>query len=391
MLENKEIFSNKLIREVSAPGHNYSVSNNTFGAHIDDCKIRVLTSEEKDFRIKLLANDLQIRDDKLDLLDLSLRDAADEITNLNRTISNLMGQYEAERSDKDSYYKKRASKLERHIKELTEHVKGLSYEICQRDEKFKAKLAVNKKTHAKTSGEKEQIKIEWTKSINHLESKEKELEKLHVALESARYKYNEVHDRYNKLEGKFNSLISSSKTSDLELASLKKRNKEGFEKYEKDLEKLQGKLRKKDSKAERLGREKDSVESLLFEARKEINSKHAIEADIGAIMAYDGTTAANKGFGLKSESPLIKKLWTTVKGMKANEKFYGKQMDKIQTEMDSVKNGTHVDKTVRDLSKKHEEQMLSLQLDVKELVNNYESELAKKNETLVVMEGDLQK
>jgi hypothetical protein len=108
MLENKEIFSNKLIREVSAPGHNYSVSNNTFGAHIDDCKIRVLTSEEKDFRIKLLANDLQIRDDKLDLLDLSLRDAADEITNLNRTISNLMGQYEAERSDKDSYYKKRA-------------------------------------------------------------------------------------------------------------------------------------------------------------------------------------------------------------------------------------------------------------------------------------------
>jgi hypothetical protein len=98
MLENKEIFSNKLIREVSGPGHNYSVSNNTFGAHIDDCNIRVLTSEEKDFRIKLLANDLQIRDDKLDLLDLSLRDAADEITNLNRTISNLMGQYEAEQN-----------------------------------------------------------------------------------------------------------------------------------------------------------------------------------------------------------------------------------------------------------------------------------------------------
>jgi hypothetical protein len=391
MLENKEIFSNKLIREVSGPKHNYSVSNNTFGAHIDDCNIRTLTSEEKDFRIKLLMNDLQIRDDKLDLLHLSLRDAADEITNLNRTISNLMGQYEAERSDKDSYYKKRATKLERHIKELTEHVKGLSYEICQRDEKFKAKLAVNKKTNAKFSSEKELVKIEWTKCINHLESKEKELEKLHLALDSARYKYNEVFDRYNKLDSKHNSLVNSSKVADLEVASLKKRNKEGFEKYERDLEKLQGKLRKKGGKAERLGREKDGVESLLFEARKEIIGKHAIEADIGAILAYDGATVANKGFGLKSESPLVKKLWTAVKGMKGNEKFYGRQMDKIQTEMDSVKNGTHVDKSVRELSKKHEEQMLSLQRDVKELVNNYESELAKKNDNLIAMEGDLQK
>ena len=162
MTEKDEIFNNKIIRDSSSNQNLRQNSvKNTFGNYIDDHSMRYMTSDEKDFKIKLLANDLQIRDEKINVLDIGLREASDEITTLNRTISKLMAQFEEERFDKDKNHKKRANKLEKYVKEMDEHIGRLTQEISNRDEKYKSKLEKNKKTQIKEKNSQDSIKIEY--------------------------------------------------------------------------------------------------------------------------------------------------------------------------------------------------------------------------------------
>lgn len=393
-MESYELFNNKAIRDNAKLNVNNSKdqnnnSHNSFGQHLEEDKFRYMTNEEKDFKLKVLVNDLLIRDEKIEVLSYTLKDSTAEINNLNRTISNLMNQYEIEKTEKEREHKRRINKLDKYIKELDNHILKLTSEIEKKDERQKLKADKIKKTNQKDIREKENIRAELSKQMTQMESKDKELEKLHSNLEITRNKTLETNDKLIKLESKTSSYSSTNNRLDNELKDLKKKYNEKTTSLQAEVERLTIKLKKKELKNERVKKEKETGENLLSEARREIKEKQLIEADLFTLINSENFSKVV----IKSENNSIKKMFNIIKTFRINDKFYNKELDKIQCEMEVQKKprGAMDDKVVREINRKHEEQMISLHKDVKELVNNWEMESKKKADAIIRLEVDNEK
>lgn len=255
---------------------NLAISN-----YLNEKNIRYMTNEEKDFKLKLMANDLQIKDEKIGVQKSEIHQFEFEISGLNRTISKQMSQYESEKLERDKTEKKKQNKHERHARDLDEYIKKQMDEISRMAEKSKIKVNKLKAGQKNTKDELEFYKNEILKANNQLEHKDKEIEKLLKNLDQSRSRANDCFEKVRNYESKYEKLGNEKKSQEKDLNDTKKsrflsflikilESEDMIKRNEKELEKIVQKVKKKGLKVERLIKEKDSSDHVLQDAKEEM-------------------------------------------------------------------------------------------------------------------------